>query len=666
MMKRTRIFFLFLLLLAGFVLASLPALACTAVYVGKDVSADGTVLLAKSNDYQDTWGNYVTVTERVENVPGRTMPVDNGATVFAPIPATTYRYTSTPWMDSAVAVNGLGKDATVCANEYGVAMVMSITSFSNAKALAADPLIETGLTEFTAVDLVVCQSKTAREAVEVLCGLLDTYGSSEVNIALIADQKEAWYVEMYNGHQYAAVRLPEDKVSAFGNEFSLEYVSDYADAIVSPKLEECAKDFAVYDKDGRLNLLATYAGQEIVTDYSHMRTWIGHQLLAPSVYGGAYDKTALYPLCFTPDKKVSLTDVMEILRNRFDGTEYCPDTTGRTDMRVIGTETALSVHIAQICPDLPADLCCVTWESTGPAIYGVFVPVSNAVTRISEPYGRNQSADQAGIFDTNLYPYYRFKELTTLCSGKAYLQSVRGYWYEAEAVMADSMAKILSSLPADKAEAARILTDYCCAAQETAFEDAGTLLNEVRRYNSKNSNSMKNGRNPETHEVLDELKAIPALAIHLDASKYASSAAALTRAEIAAELYRAEGEPAVSGKAAFTDTAADAWYTPAVAWASENGIVLGYGDGRFGPDDLVTREQLAAILYRYVQFKGRETKAAVLEAKDADQVSSWAAESVGWAAANGLLSTDGGKIRPSAPAAGTGLMEAVRALLKAG
>ncbi|MBO7404056.1 MAG: C69 family dipeptidase, partial [Clostridia bacterium] len=564
-----------------------------------------------------------------------------------------------------VALNGLGKDATICANEYGVTMIMSITSFSNKAALTADPLIDEGLTEFTAVDLVVCQSKTAREAVEVLCGLLDTYGSSEVNIALIADQKEAWYVEMYNGHQYAAVKLPDDKVSVFGNEFSLEYVSDYADAILSPKLEESAKDFAVYDKDGRLNLLATYSGQEVVTDYSHMRTWIGHQLLAPSVYSGAYDKTALYPLCFTPDKKVSLTDVMEIIRNRFDGTEYSPDATKRTDMRVIGTETALSVHIAQIYPDLEADLCCVTWESTGPAIYGVFVPVSNAVTRISEPYGRNQSADQVGVFDTNLYPYYRFKELTTLCTEKAYLQSVRGYWHEAEAVMADSMAKILSSLPEDKAEAARILTDYCCAAQETAFEDAGTLLNEVRRYNSKNSNSMKNGRNPETHEVLDELKAIPALAINLDASKYTASAAALTRAEIAAELYRAEGEPAVSGKAAFTDTAADAWYAPAVEWASENGIVLGYGDGRFGPDDPVTREQLAAILYRWAQCKGREIKPVALDTKDAAEVSAWAVESVGWAAANGLLTTDGGKIRPGAPASGSGLPEAVRVFLKA-
>jgi len=69
--------------------------------------------------------------------------VDNDATVLAPLPDTTYRYTSTPWMDSANALNGLGKDATVCANECGVAMIMSITSFSNEAALSADPLTVT-------------------------------------------------------------------------------------------------------------------------------------------------------------------------------------------------------------------------------------------------------------------------------------------------------------------------------------------------------------------------------------------------------------------------------------------------------------------------------------------------------------------------------------------
>ncbi len=512
-----------LLICAG----AIHAYACTAVYVGSEASDDGTVIMAKSNDYQDVWGNYVTITERVENKPGRTMPVDNDKTVFATIPDTTYRYTSTPWMDSATAANGLGSDATVCTNEYGVAMIMSITSFSNKAALEADPLVEHGLSEFTAVDLVTCQSATAREGVEVLLSLIDTYGSSEVNIAIIADQKEAWYVEMYNGHQYAAVKLPNDKVCAFGNEFSLEYTSDYSDCILSKKLESLAKDkgFAVYGKNGKLNLLETYSGDEVVTNYSHMRTWIAHQLMAPTAYGD-YDKNALYPLCFKAEKKVSLLDVMEIMRNRYEGTKYSPDETGRTDMRVIGTDTALSVHIAQIYPNLPADMSCVTWESTGPALYGVFVPVSNAATSISTPYSRNQSADEAGVFDTQLYPYYRFKELNTLCvekdAYKIYGEPVRAYWHKAETLMAKNMQAVLKAAESETntKTAKQYITDYCNSVQEQAFDDAGQLLNDVRWYMSQNSNTMKNGRNPETHEVIDELKEIDPLTVKLDASSY--------------------------------------------------------------------------------------------------------------------------------------------------
>lgn len=516
--------------LAG-ALAVTTAQACTAVYVGSQASEDGTAILAKSNDYQDVFANHMTVTEHVDNEPGRTMPVDSEATVFAEIPATTYRYTSTPFMDSTMAYNGLGNDATVCTNECGVSMIMSITAFSNKAALEADPLVEHGVTEFRAVDLVTCQSATAREAVEVLLSLIDTYGSSEVNIALIADQTEAWYVEMYSGHQYAAVQLPADAVAAFGNEFSLEYVSDYADSILSDGLEGKAVEggFAVYgqdDKAGELNLLATYSGQEVVTDYSHMRTWIGHQILAPSAYGD-YDKQEVYPLCFEAEGKVSLTDVMELIRNRFEGTEYSPDETGRTDMRVIGTDTALSVHIVQVYPDLPVDMACVTWECTGPAVYGVFVPLSNAATSVSEAYGRNQPADEAGVFDTDLYPYYRIKELATLCvepdDCQVYGQPVRVYWRQAEAGMAQGMAAVLRAAAAlDDADAAHAyITDYCNAMQEQAFSDAGQLLNDVRWYKSKNSNTMKNGRNPETGEVLDELRAVAPLTVALDPSVYA-------------------------------------------------------------------------------------------------------------------------------------------------
>lgn len=503
------------------------ASACTAVYVGRQISEDGTTIIAKSNDYQDVWGNYVEITERVEDTPGRMMPIDNEATVFAELPPTTYRYTSTPFMDSAIAINGLGRDATVCANEYGVTMIMSITSFSNAAALRADPLIEHGLTEFTAVDLVVSQSATAREAVETLLSLIDQFGSSEVNIALIADQTETWYVEMYNGHQYAAVKLPDDMVCVFGNEFSLQYLTDYEDAIVSPGLENLAVEngFAIYGENDRLDLLATYSGNEVVTNYSHMRTWIGHHILSPSSFGD-YQKDAIYPLCFEPENKVSLQDVMELIRNRFEQTEYSPDETGRTDMRVIGTDTALSVHIAQIYPDLPADMSCVTWESTGPVIYGVFVPVSNAALSVSEPYARNQSAEDAWGFDTENYPYYRFKELTTLCAEpdacQIYGAPVRAYWHEAETCMILDMGAVLRAAAEmeNHDEACQFITDCCNLLQDKAFTDAGQILNDVRWYHSKNSNTMKNGRNPETHEVLDELKPIPPMEIRLDTADW--------------------------------------------------------------------------------------------------------------------------------------------------
>ena len=500
--------------------------ACTAIYVGSDASDDGTTIIGKSNDYQAVWGNYVTITERVENKPGRTMPVDNEATVLAQLPDTTYRYTSTPMYDSSIEQNKLGHDATVCANEYGVAMIMSITAFSNEAALKADPLIEHGLTEFTAVDLVVCQSKTAREAVEVLLSLIDKYGSSEVNIALIADQSEAWYVEMYNGHQYAAVKLPSDMVAAFGNEFSLEYAQDYEDYILSENLESLAKDngFAVYDENGLLNLLKTYSGEEVLTNYSHMRTWIGHQLLSPSGYS-SYNKDDIYPLMFKADEKVSLIDAFELLRNRFEGTEYSPDETGRTDMRVIGTDTALSVHVVQIYNDLPADYSCLTWESTGPAVYGVFVPISNGATSISLPYSLNQGSDQVGVFDTNNYPYYRIKALNTLgidlSNFKVYGLPVREYWHQAELNMTSTLSQVLKTASEmSDSDAKEYITNYCNLAQQQAFDDAGTLLNDVILYMSQNSNTMKNGRNPETGEAYDDVKELEPLTVNLDASKY--------------------------------------------------------------------------------------------------------------------------------------------------
>ena len=516
-----------LAVLLFFVLNSGTSHACTGVYIGKEASADGTFILARSNDCPEIFATRMMTVPRVEWDSGREMPVDNNSAVFAQLPETTYKYTATPFMDSTISISGTGMDDAVCVNEYGVTMTMSVTAFSNEAALAADPWVCAGLTEFTANQLVISTSTSAREAVRRLTKLLDQYGSAETNIAMIADQTEAWYMEIYTGHQYAAVKLTDDEVSVFGNEFSLEYLSDYEECLFSPDLEKLAREngFAVYGDSGELNLWETYSGAGTVTEYSHMRTWIGHKLLAPASYGD-YRREDRYPLLFRPENKVSLQTVMEIMRNRYEGTEYSPDETGRIDMRVIGTDTALSVHVVQLDPSLPPALAGTTWVSLAPAVYGVFVPMNILCTEPSEAYGANQPQDNYGRFESDRYPWFTFKELNTLCltDYRVYGTPVREYWHRAETQMIEGMAakraQIGKLLEKDPAEAQKQMTEYCAGLQEKAFEDAKELLNQVRWTMSFNSNTMKLGKNPETGEYLTTERVLSPVTVTLDGSAY--------------------------------------------------------------------------------------------------------------------------------------------------
>ncbi len=112
----------------------------------------------------------------------------------------------------------------------------------------------------------------------------------------------------------------------------------------------------------------------------------------------------------------------------------------------------------------------------------------------------------------------------------------------------------------------------------------------------------------------------------------------ISRSMAATILHRLAGSPKAENPS-FPDVADDTWYTQAVAWAAEEGIVLGYENGRFGPEDPVTREQLAALLYRYAKYQGYDTvgQAKFSGFKDAAQVSPYARTAMAWAVDNGLL-----------------------------
>ena len=129
---------------------------------------------------------------------------------------------------------------------------------------------------------------------------------------------------------------------------------------------------------------------------------------------------------------------------------------------------------------------------------------------------------------------------------------------------------------------------------------------------------------------------------------------ACTRGQAVTFLWRAAGKPEVSSGAAFSDVAADAYCAQAVRWAASLGIVTGYADGGFRPNATVTREQMAAILFRFAKAQGLDTTQggmAIREFQDFDQLSPYAAEAMTWAVNAGILQGDQNRLLPQSPCA---------------
>ena len=135
-------------------------------------------------------------------------------------------------------------------------------------------------------------------------------------------------------------------------------------------------------------------------------------------------------------------------------------------------------------------------------------------------------------------------------------------------------------------------------------------------------------------------------------SRSFSPNASMTRAMLVTVLYRLEGEPVGTGSSSFSDVRSGSYYEKAVAWAAANGIVTGTGSTSFSPDAKVTREQLAAILYRYAQYKKLDTDAgAKLDSfSDAGNVSGYASEALSWTVSEGLINGASGRLMPKGDA----------------
>ncbi|MDO5328781.1 MAG: C69 family dipeptidase [Coriobacteriia bacterium] len=445
-----------------------PAFACTGVYVGCDANDQGTSLVARSSD--SGFLNHPVHVKVYGGADGEklTKIVCDGGFTYE-FPSNMLRFITTPSNES---IDRCGFYATAI-NECGVSITATVTGYSSNDSLKFNSFVEDGLGE-DIMDLIVgAQAHSAREGIEILAKIIDEHGSCEDNIIMISDQKECWYMEIIGGHQYCAVKAPNDCVACIGNEFAI--TTEYAtceDAICSPDLFELPKrnNFAVYNSDGKMNIFNTYVGENHHTDFSHLRTWGGHHYMAPST-AGTYSTNMYLPLFYKPDRKITLSDVAEIFRYRYEDTEFCPETNGRDDIRVIATEEQTKTHILQTYKNLPANKAVVNWFCPNSAEFGTFVPISNAEKVFDNSYTVNPF--EHSLTEDSCATV--MKELNTICAQnrKKLSKTVRDYWKSTEHYSQTMMPQILESGNID---------EFCSGMQKWAYEDCKRLKSDVEWY----------------------------------------------------------------------------------------------------------------------------------------------------------------------------------------
>lgn len=470
--------------LAVFLLTSSfgSALACTGLYVGKDVSADGSIIIGRCEDIGAVYDKLQTYVP-ASDVAGRTMDDINGFSY--PLPAHTHGYTQ---MEDYPAA-GDGLYAAVCVNDVSVSITGTVSASGCKAWREADPTVDEGLREAVLPALAAATASTAKEAVDVLCKAVDTYGSAEGNVILIADQQEAWILEIYGGKHYVAMKLPDDQVAVFGNHFMIGAIDpeDTENFVVSEGFVETLEEAGLTkkDEDGKV-LAAQSVCDGTRSDGNNLRNWGGMNLLAPSI-AGEYDSDTFYPLLYTPDDKVTLQDVFAVYRCRYEGTPYDLSLEGQESNRAIAVSGTPDTHVIQLFADMPAAHAAVNWLAFTGAEHSVFIPEIAGIDKLPAAFGVNApsySTDSA---------YWAFKRICGLAdtNRELYSEGVQNFWkLQEDAFIAQMPAKLaeVKALAETDPEAA---VDYVNADLANAYSDvlkkSDALYSQLLTLVSKNA-----------------------------------------------------------------------------------------------------------------------------------------------------------------------------------
>ena len=484
--------------------------ACCGFIIGRQLTKDGTTLFGRTEDYPyyPNGGkhnkNYVVVDAKTYNEGDQIEDESNGFTY--PHATNEMKYTAT--YDSARGDGSNGAFGEHGFNEAGVSMTATVTAIPNKKVLTTDPLKADGLPEAAMLDVILPRVKTAREGVELLAKVIEEKGSAEGNVVVFADQNETWYMEILSGHQYVAVKVPEDKYAVFANTYYLGHVdlNDTENVIASKDVEKVAKESGNYktDKDGNFHIAKSY-GPEKYAEGDRSRTYAGITLLDPdSKVTYEDDEYELFRSPTDPNKKYTLEDAFALQRNRFEhlngrfvpddqigvkkqGDDGSNDTVRKDQYKyALGNENVIDAHVYQINPNLPKSFGGTVWIGMGPSRNTPYVPFYGNVKDTYEAF-----KPQTATYDPNSW-YWTVWHIDQMAINNQDLfgKSIQNHWkaLEEQLIIEQKVSDAkYAALKADEA-AAKGAEDQVTAESIARSE---RLFKQFKQYEAELSATLK-------------------------------------------------------------------------------------------------------------------------------------------------------------------------------
>ena len=374
--------------------------ACTGFIIGKDLTTDGSTLYGRTEDLEPNHNKNFVVRERKYNKAGDKFVDETNGFSFD-LPAVSYKYTAVP---DVTPEQGVFDEAGF--NEEGVSISATVSASANDDIQKVDPYVKDGIAESALTSVVLPHVKTAKEGVELLSKIVREKGAAEGNIVTIADKTGVWYMEILSGHQYAAIKFPDDKYAVFPNTFFLGSVdkNDTENTILSADLEKIAQDAGTYKEiNGSFHVAQSYNPPLAEADRS--RVWSGIKALDPNAdvqYDDEY-----FELMHSTSDKLSLRDAMNLQRNRLEGTDFKPQDQMELDGKGIPDKTkadpvykypisnpnVMEAHIFQLKENLPASTGGgILWLAMGSPRNAPYLPYYGNISNTAQPYQEMSTA----------------------------------------------------------------------------------------------------------------------------------------------------------------------------------------------------------------------------------------------------------------------------------